>query len=91
MPRNLSFCSFASFLIVSLTPFINKPDSLRGLTFSMISSILSFEIINVAISDVKNFFWKAASVAEAADVNPNGTRALLANGLSKFPILNVDS
>ena len=26
IPRNPPFCSFASFLIVLLTPFINKPD-----------------------------------------------------------------
>ena len=29
IPRKPSFCSFASFLIVSLTPFINTPDSSR--------------------------------------------------------------
>ena len=27
MPRNSPFCYFISFLIVSLKPFINKPDS----------------------------------------------------------------
>ena len=30
--------------------------------------------------------WIAASVADAAPVNPNGTKTLLANGLSTFSI-----
>ena len=32
------------------------------------------------------FLWTAASVADAAAVNPNGIKTLLANGLSTFPI-----
>ena len=32
IPRNPPVCFFASFLTVSLTPFINKPDSSRDLT-----------------------------------------------------------
>ena len=55
----------------------------------MISPFCSFEIINVAKPDPKIFFLKAASVTEAAAFNPNGTKALLANGLSKFSILTV--
>ena len=51
MLRNPPFCSFASFLIVSLTPFINKPDSLRDLTIFMISSISLFEIIYVIVPE----------------------------------------
>ena len=31
-------------------------------------------------------FWIAASVAYVAAINPNGTKALLANGLTTFPI-----
>ena len=31
-PRNTHFCSFASFLIILLTPFINNPDSSRDTT-----------------------------------------------------------
>ena len=34
MLRNPTFCSFTSFLIVSLTPFINKPDSSRESTLT---------------------------------------------------------
>ena len=34
--RNSFFCSFGSFLIVSLMPFINKPDSLGYLIIFMI-------------------------------------------------------
>ena len=47
MPRNPPFCYFDSFLVVSLTPVINKPDFLRNLTIFMRPFISSFEIINV--------------------------------------------
>ena len=30
------------------------------------------------------FFWMAASVADVAPVNPNGTKMLLANGVGTF-------
>ena len=43
---NLPFCSFASFSIVSLTLFINKPHYLRDLIIFMISFIFSLEDIN---------------------------------------------
>ena len=49
----------------------------------MISSISSFEIINVAIPAPKMFVGKVASVADAV-VNPNGIKALLANAFSTF-------
>ena len=52
----------------------------------MISSISSFEIINVVNPDSNTFLRQAASVANAAAVNPNGIKTLLANGLSTFPI-----
>ena len=86
--RNLPFCYFASFLIVSLMPFINKSNSLRDLTIFIISSISSFEIINVLISDPKVFIWIAVSVADAAAVNSNDIEALLAISLRTF--LKVD-
>ena len=82
--RNPPFCLFASFLIVSLTPFINEPDSSRDLTNFMIPFISSFEIINVVVPDPNFFLWIAASVAAAAAVNPNGIKRLLANGLNTF-------
>ena len=66
-----------------VTPFINKPDSLRDLTV-FISSISSFEIISVLMPDPKIFFWIAASVTDTAAFNPNGTKMLLADGLSAF-------
>ena len=50
----------------------------------MILSISSFEIINVAISDPKMLFWITATVADAAAVNTNGIKTLLADGLSTF-------
>ena len=49
--RNLSFCSFASFWIVSLKPYINKPDSSRDFTIFMISFISSLEIIKIVVPD----------------------------------------
>ena len=82
--RNLPFCTFASFLIVSLTYFVNKPDSSSDLTIFMISFISSFEIINAVIPDSNIFLWITASVADAAAVNPNSLKTLLANTLSTF-------
>ena len=52
----------------------------------MISFISSLEIINVVKPDPNIFLEIAASVADAAAVNPNGIITLLANGLSTFPI-----
>ena len=80
------FCSFASFWIVLLMFFINKPDSSTDLTVFMTSLISSFEIINVVPPGPNIFLWIAASVAEAATVNPNGIETLLNNGLSTFSI-----
>ena len=58
----------------------------------MISFIFSVEIINVIIfakseglvPDPNIFLWIAASVADAASVNPNGIKMLLANVVSTF-------
>ena len=69
-----------------LTPFLNKPDSLRDLTILMISFICSFEIISVAIPRPNVFLLTSASAAHAAAVNPNRTKKLLANGLGIYPI-----
>ena len=77
MLKNPLFCFFASFLIVWLTSFINKPDSSRQL--------IIFEIINVVTPDPNIFLWIAESVAYVAAVNPNGIKTLLCNGLSMFP------
>ena len=84
--RNPPLCSFVLFLIISPMPFINKPDSSRGVIIFMISFISSFEVINVVVPDPNIFLWIAGSVADAAAVHPNGIKTLLANGLSKFPI-----
>ena len=84
--KNLPFCSFASFLIVLITPSINNPDSSSELTTFMISFISLFESTNVVMADPNIFLWIAASVADATAVNPNGTKTLLANSLSTFPI-----
>ena len=52
----------------------------------MISFISSLEIINVVVLDPNIFLWIAASVADAAAVDPNCTKTFLADGLSTFPI-----
>ena len=46
--------------------------------------ISSFEIFSVVIPDPNIFAWIAVSVADAAPVNPNGIKTILANGLSTF-------
>ena len=84
--KNPSFYSFASFLIVSLTPFICKPDPSRSLIIFMISFKSSFENTNAAMPYPKNFFWIAPFVAVTAVVNPKGTKTLLANVLKTFLI-----
>ena len=83
--RNPLFCSFASFLIVSLTTFINKPDSSKGLIIFIISFNSSFEIVNFVVYEAKSkrlpdpriFLWIAASVADAAAVNPNDIKLIV--------------
>ena len=85
IPRNPLFRSFASFLFVSLMPFINNPDSSRDLIIFMVSCTSLSEIINMVLPDPNIFLRIAASVAAAA-VNPNGIKVLFANGLSIFPI-----
>ena len=58
----------------------------------MISLISSLEIINVflfaksegRVPDPKIFLGIAASVADAAAVNPNGIKTLLASGFNRF-------
>ena len=49
-PRNPIFCYFASLLIILLTSFINKPDSLKD------SFISSYEIVSAVVSHPKKFF-----------------------------------
>ena len=48
----------------------------------MISSISSFEIINVATPDSNTFLRIPASAADSAAVNPSWIKRLLANDLS---------
>ena len=84
--KNPPFCSFASFLIVLLTPFINKPDFSRDLTVFIIF-IPSFKINHVVMPDTNIFIWIVVPVAAAADVNTSGIKVLLVNnGLSAFSI-----
>ena len=60
-------CSLASFLIVVLILFINRPNLSRDLTIFMISSTSLFEIINVVISDPKLLLCILGSDADAAN------------------------
>ena len=53
IPRNPPFCCYASFLIVSQTPFINKPDFSSDFTFFIISFILSIKVIIVVKREAK--------------------------------------
>ena len=62
---------FASFLIASLIPFINNPDSSSDLTMFIMSSFSLFETSNAVVPDTKIFFWITASVTDAAAVNLN--------------------
>ena len=52
----------------------------------MISFISSLEIINLVILDPNILLWISVFVVNAATVNPNGIKTLLANGLIAFPI-----
>ena len=67
--RNRPLCYFALFLIF-LTRLINKPDSWTDLAIFVISCISSLEAINVVPPDPNIFLWIAASVADAAAINP---------------------
>ena len=54
------------------------------------SSISSFDIISVAVLDPKIFLCiPACSADAAAAVDPNGIKALLANGLITFLIVGL--
>ena len=86
MQWNPPIYSFASFLIVLQKLFNNKLDSSRDLFAFMTSSISWFQIIDVVllIPNPKIFFWVAASVSDAAVVNPNGVNMPFANVLRNF-------
>ena len=62
MLRNHPFCSLASFLIVSLTPSNNNPESSRALTIFVMSSISSFYIISVALWPDPQIFFMYSSI-----------------------------
>ena len=77
---------FFSFSTVSVTPVISKPASSRDLITLMISFSSPFENINVVRPDPKFFFLIPASLAEATVVIPNGTKTLLAKGMTTLLI-----
>ena len=51
VPRKSIFLLFVSFLTVSITPFVYKPDSLRDMPIFMILCKSSFQNTNVAVPD----------------------------------------
>ena len=51
----------------------------------MISFKFLFENTNFVVPHSKIFFWIAASVSEAAAINPKGTKMHLAKRISTFP------
>ena len=86
MQRNQPLRSFALFFIVLLTPLPDKTDSSRDLVIFTISFKFWFRNNNVVVPDPNIFLWIAASIVDTAAVNPNGIKAILANGLRTFPI-----
>ena len=89
---NSSHCSFVSFSIAWVTPFLNKPECLRDFTIFMMSFVSLFDIISVVVPNPKvsevpdpnTFSWIYASAADTVAVNPNGINRLLANSVSTF-------
>ena len=79
-----TLCSFPSFLIVSLTPSNNNnnnSESSRDFTIFKICTISSFEILRLYYDQILRFFLCIpASAADAAAVNANRIKTLLANG-----------
>lgn len=74
--RNLPFYSFASLVIVLLTPFVYNAESLRNLTISIMQFISSLGIMTI-VPDPRILFLIAESVANAFVFNPKGTIRLL--------------
>ena len=63
---------------------INIREILRDLIIFIISSISSFQTIDVFVSERNIFFWIPEPAADAATVNLNGIKTLLANDVSIF-------
>ena len=76
--KNPTFYSFVSFLIVLVTPFNKISESPRAWTILIICFISSFEIIKVVVPDPNIYLCIPACAADAAAVNPNGIKTLLA-------------
>ena len=53
------------------------------------SSISSFDIISVVVPEPQIFLCIPGSAADAAAVNPNGIKTLLANGLTTFLLMII--
>ena len=83
---NPTFCYVTSILIVSLTPFINNPDSPRGAVILTISFFSLIYIINVVLPYPNIFLWIFTSVADAVVFNSKCIKTLLADGFSTFPV-----
>ena len=56
------------------------PESFKAQTIFIMSFISSFEIIKLVVPEPSISFCIPASAADAAGVNPNGIKTLLASG-----------
>ena len=89
--RNPPLCSFVSFGIVRVTPFINTPESSRDFTMYFISSINNIRVVvpkpKVTVAqDRKIYLWIIESATDAAAVNINSMKTLSANAFITFII-----
>ena len=91
---NPLLCSLTSFLFVSLTFINDKLEYSIGLTILIMSSISSFDIVNVVVSDPKIFLCIPASAAANAAANLNGINFFLAHWFNYIfingnPVFNI--
>ena len=84
IPKNPPFCSFVSFSIVLVIPFMKILESLIARTIFIISFISSFEITKVVVPETCVFFAIPASTTEAAAVISNRVKLFFANGTNTF-------
>ena len=84
--RNPPCCSFASFATIPLKPLINIPESSRDVMIFIISSITSFESINVVVP-ILYFCFKYLHlllIPSQSTALAGGARTVFANGKPVF-------
>ena len=83
MPRNLPFCSFTSFLYVSIAHcfrFFQRFNYFHNIFHSL------FKTNNIVVPEPELFLRISGSAVDVA-ANPNGIKTLLANTVSTFFII----